>query len=161
MQMFESRELEPLPVRTFPISEASKAFRFMAQAKHTGKIVLTLRDQPKPEVVRLPSKKSLFRIDSTYLITGGLGGFGLAVAHWMVEQGAKNLVLMGRNGIASIEAEQAVARLQAAGARVQVVKADVSRETDVKRVIAGIERTLPPLRGVFHAAMVLDDGYLL
>jgi len=161
MQMFESRELEPLPVQAFSIADASKAFRFMAQAKHTGKIVLTLRDQPQSEVVRLPSKKPLFRRDASYLITGGLGGFGLAMAQWMVEQGAKNLMLMGRSGIASSEAEQAVIKLRAAGARVEVAKADVTRETDVMRVIAQIDRTMRPLRGVFHAAMVLDDGYLL
>jgi NADPH:quinone reductase-like Zn-dependent oxidoreductase/acyl carrier protein len=161
MQMFEDRSLTPLPVRSFSISEASTAFRFMAQAKHIGKIVLSIKDQQAVKVEPLPSKKTLFRGDATYLVTGGLRGFGLATAQWMTEQGAKHLMLVGRSGADSAEAAEAVAKLQAAGVDVQVVKADVSVEADVARVVAEIDRSMPPLRGVFHAAMVLDDGYLL
>ncbi|HLF78587.1 MAG TPA: SDR family NAD(P)-dependent oxidoreductase [Dehalococcoidia bacterium] len=161
MQMFEERKLQPLPVRSFSISEATSAFRFMAQAKHTGKIVLSIKDQQGVKVEPLPSKKPLFRKDATYMVTGGLRGFGLAIAQWMVEQGAKHLMLVGRSGASTEEAAEAIAKLQASGIDVQVAKADVSHEADVARVVAEIDRSMPPLRGVFHAAMVLDDGYLL
>ena len=161
MTMFENRTLEPLPVRTFPIADATKAFRFMAQARHIGKIVLSLRGHEPIKVAAAPSKKMLFRADATYLITGGLGGFGLAVAQWMVDQGARRLVLAGRSGVSSPEAEQAVARMRQAGAIIDVAKVDVSREHEVTELVARIERTMTPLRGVFHAAMVVDDGYLL
>src|SRR6185503_19269029 len=72
MQMFEDRTLTPLPVKAFPASEATKAFRFMAQARHIGKIVLSLREANAPVVSQPAPKKALFRKDATYLITGGL-----------------------------------------------------------------------------------------
>jgi natural product biosynthesis luciferase-like monooxygenase protein len=103
---------------------------------------------------------NLFRPDGTYLVTGGLGELGLLVAEWMVERGAKHLVLMGRRG-ATGEAARVVTRLREAGAEVSVAEADVAAEAEVAELLAQISHSMPPLRGVFHAAMVLDDGVLL
>ena len=161
MQMFENRTLTPLPVKVFTASEASKAFRYMAQARQIGKIVLSLREAGAPIVRQAAPVKGLFRKDGTYLITGGLGGFGLATAQWMAQQGAKNLVLAGRSGAATTEAQEAVALLRSAGVSVMVEKADVSDRKQVSDLVARIGTTMPPLRGVFHAAMGIDDGYLL
>ncbi|WP_338866152.1 type I polyketide synthase [Myxococcus stipitatus] len=97
--------------------------------------------------------------DGTYLITGGLGGLGLQVARWLVEQGARSLVLLGR-GAPSVEAEGSLGELRGAGARVEVVRADVSVPEDVARALAVIDGGLPPLKGVMHAAGLLDDGVL-
>jgi len=101
-----------------------------------------------------------FRADASYLITGGLGGFGLAMAEWMVRSGARHLVLASRRGAATDEAKQAVARLQALGAEVLTPKADVSLARDVARLFRTIRQKLPPLRGILHTAMVIDDGAL-
>lgn len=101
-----------------------------------------------------------FREDASYLITGGLGGLGLLVAEWMVEHGARNLVLMGRSGAS--EAVQAILReLEQAGARVEVVQGDVSNGKELMVILDDIDQTMPPLRGIIHAAGVLDDGVLL
>src|SRR5262245_22171414 len=102
-----------------------------------------------------------FRAEASYLIVGGLGGFGLAVARWLTERGAGHLVLVGRRGADSEASQRAVAELEERGAKVTVLRADVSREEDVARVLGEIDRNLPPLRGVFHAAMVLEDCLLL
>jgi NADPH:quinone reductase-like Zn-dependent oxidoreductase/SAM-dependent methyltransferase/short-subunit dehydrogenase/acyl carrier protein len=160
MRMFEEGSLHPLPVRVFPVSEAAAAFRLMAQARHVGKIVLSLREQPATVAAR-PPKKRLIRDDASYLITGGLGGFGLAMAAWMVESGARHLVLAGRGGIRSDEAERAVRRMADSGVEVVVRKVDVGREDEIGRLLGEIDDSMPPLRGVLHAAMVLDDGFLL
>jgi acyl transferase domain-containing protein/NADPH:quinone reductase-like Zn-dependent oxidoreductase/SAM-dependent methyltransferase/NADP-dependent 3-hydroxy acid dehydrogenase YdfG/acyl carrier protein len=160
MEMFEHGALRPLPVRTFAISEASSAFRLIAQGRHIGKIALRMREQPGA-IARRTAQTPLFREDATYLVTGGLRGFGLAMAEWMVKQGAQHLVLVGRTGASSPDTQAAVARLQDAGAVVVAAKADVRRENDVAALLVGIDRTMPPLRGVFHAAMVIDDGFLL
>jgi acyl transferase domain-containing protein/NADPH:quinone reductase-like Zn-dependent oxidoreductase/aryl carrier-like protein len=149
----------PLPSRVFPISEAQDAFRLMAQAKHIGKIVLSL-DGTDPPVAPRAGAGGRLRPDASYLITGGLGGFGLAVARWMVAQGARHLVLMGRSGAATDTARDAVRAMQDAGATVGVAAADVTSERDVSDVVAEIRRRLPPLRGVVHAAMVIDDCLL-
>lgn len=96
---------------------------------------------------------------ATWLITGGLGGIGLALAHWMAERGARHLVLVGRSAPGAA-AEAELARLRTAGTEVRVVQADVSDPNDLSRVWDGLGRELPPLKGVFHAAGVLDDGLL-
>jgi NADPH:quinone reductase-like Zn-dependent oxidoreductase/acyl carrier protein len=141
--------LRPLPRTVFALPDAAAAFRHMAQARHVGKIVLT---QPAGEA-------PLVRGDGTYLVTGGLGGLGLSVARWLVARGARALVLMGR-GRGSEEAAAAVQALEAAGARVVTAVADVAHEEDVARVLSEIEQTMPPLRGIVHAAGTLDDGVL-
>lgn len=98
--------------------------------------------------------------DATYLITGGLGALGSKVAHWLVEQGAKSLVLTGRRH-PSPQAQEAIAQLEKAGTKVSFFQSDSASEADVQWVLEAIEATLPPLRGVIHAAGVLDDGILL
>jgi len=159
MRYVEDGTLRPLPHRIFPISEVASAFRYMAQARHIGKIVLSLRD---PEALIAPAahRAILFHADGTYLVAGGLGGFGLAVAQWMVAQGARHLVLVGRSGAASEAAEQALQAMERVGAQIVVAQADVVQEQQLAEVLAAIERSMPPLRGIIHAAGVLDDGFL-
>lgn len=99
------------------------------------------------------------RADATYLITGGLGGLGLKLAGWMVERGAKHLVLVGRSG-ASAPALEVISGLAEAGAQVRVVAADVSEPEHVARTLAEIAATMPPLKGVVHAAGVIEDALL-
>jgi acyl transferase domain-containing protein/acyl carrier protein len=99
------------------------------------------------------------RADATYLLTGGLGGLGLRLAEWMVERGARHLVLVGRSP-AKPEALRVIDALGEQGADVRVVQADVTVADQVRRVIQGIDASTP-LRGLMHAAGVLDDGVLM
>ena len=159
MQLFKKKRLHPLPYRVFPINDAESAFRHMAQAKHMGKIVTSI--QGKATVEPVVDHVISFSPDSTYLITGGLGGFGLAVAEWMVQNGARHLVLMSRSGSTTEEAAHRILLMESKGALTVVVRADVTREEDVDRVLRDITDCLPRLRGIIHAAMVLDDALLL
>ena len=137
LDYFLDGRFAPLPRHSFPLSEAQDAFRFMAQAKHIGKVVVTL-DEPEFLVAPSSQQPVTFREDGTYLVTGGLGGLGLTLAEWMVERGARNLVLVGRSGATSAAAKEALAAMQARGASIVVVKADVGSEVDVARVIGDI-----------------------
>ncbi|MBF6317471.1 type I polyketide synthase [Nocardia cyriacigeorgica] len=96
----------------------------------------------------------------TYLITGGLGGLGIGLARWLAALGARHLVLAGRHAPGP-EAQRAIAELRDEGVEVVVVRADVARRADVDCVLADIDEAMPPLRGVLHAAMVLDDQTIL
>ena len=150
----ESGELPLPPVTVFSLADAPGAFRHMAQARHRGKIVLRpvgaeINVEPAPAI----------RDDATYLVTGGLGGLGLVVARGLVAGGAPSLVLAGRRP-ASAGATAAVATMERTGARVSVVQADISDRTQVDRLLAGLGTGRPPLRGVMHAAGLLDDGLL-
>jgi len=157
MKGFETGALKPLPFRVFPISEAESAFSQMARAKHIGKIVMSLEER-EVLVAAAADAATSFRADGTYLISGGLGGFGLTIAEWMVAHGARHLVLVGRSGAGSPEAREAVEALRRAGAEVAAPAGDISKPEDVARVLADVARSMPPLRGVIHAAMVLDDA---
>nr|AAF62883.1 epoD [Sorangium cellulosum] len=152
--------LQPLPVEIFPLSRAADAFRKMAQAQHLGKLVLALED---PDVrIRVPGESGVaIRADGTYLVTGGLGGLGLSVAGWLAEQGAGHLVLVGRSGAVSAEQQTAVAALEAHGARVTVARADVADRAQIERILREVTASGMPLRGVVHAAGILDDGLLM
>jgi NADP-dependent 3-hydroxy acid dehydrogenase YdfG len=97
--------------------------------------------------------------DGVYLITGGLGSLGMRVARWLAERGARHIVLTGRSAGAD-DAERARLALQAAGANALIFPGDVSREADMTRILEAIGRDLPPLRGIVHAAGVVDDGIL-
>ena len=144
---FACGALEPLPMHVFPLSRAEDAFRFMAQAKHSGKIVL------------MPPSRSAINPDASYLITGGLGGLGLRVAKSLANEGARHLVLMGRSAPGS-DAHVALDVLRVMGVTVSVVAADVAVESQVADVFASIAASGHPLRGVMHVAGVIDDAVL-
>ena len=98
-------------------------------------------------------------VNGTYLITGGLGGLGLLVAKWLVDRGAKHLLLIGRQE-ASEAAQNQIKTLEHMGATVDVTLADVSDFDALSQVMANVDKFLTPLRGVIHAAGILDDGVL-
>ena len=151
---FESGAWQPLETRVTDLSESVEAFRTMAQARHIGKIVIAMRDCANTPIAAM---RSAFDSDGTYLITGGLGGLGLKVARWMIERGARRLVLMSRRA-PSAEIQQVIETLvRDSGADVRAEQADVSQRDEVARVLSSIDR----LRGVIHAAGVVDDALLL
>ena len=94
-----------------------------------------------------------------YLVTGGLGGIGLTVADWLVRRGARHLFLMGRSG-ASENAQKRIAEFEAAGADVRILNADVGDVAEMRSAFDTIDKAGVPLRGVFHAAGVIDDALL-
>ncbi|SEL14132.1 Acyl transferase domain-containing protein [Stigmatella aurantiaca] len=137
--------------RELSASDSERQVVIREGQRHVARIRAS-RDEPRSAAQRL-------RPDASYLLTGGLGGLGLSLARWMVDQGARNLVLIGRGG-AKPEAQETLRALEAAGAKILVLQADVSKQGDVRRALEEAER-LAPLRGVVHAAGVLDDGVLL
>lgn len=150
LDQFQSGQLKPLPLHTFPLEEAVDAFRFMARAKHTGKIVV-IQEHTDSQVA--------VREDATYLITGGLGGLGLVSARWLVDQGACHIVLVGRQAPTE-EAEIVINELTATGAAIHVASIDVSQRDQIAKLLQDIAREMPPLRGIIHSAGVVDDGIL-
>ncbi len=156
--LVDQNALQPLPFRSFPACRIDSAFRNMAQGKHTGKVIVSF---PEPFVARRGEPLApAFEVtaDGCYLITGGLGGFGKVLAEWLVECGARHLVLTSRSGASTPEAKEFLVKLQARGVNVQVLLADAGIPEDVTRVLAEISAAGHPLKGVFHLAMVIDDA---
>jgi 1-acyl-sn-glycerol-3-phosphate acyltransferase len=125
----------------------------MAQARHVGKVVLSVGPGAGSNAVA--AREFELRPDATYVVTGGLGGFGLEVARWMAEKGAQHLALLGRS--ARPEADTTVEAIRLLGTDVRVLAADVSDEASLAGALDVIRGSMPPIRGVVHAAMVLDD----
>jgi acyl transferase domain-containing protein/acyl carrier protein len=155
MASFDRGELGSLPHRVFPLREVKAAFRFMAQGRHTGKVVVSHQEMLRPVT-------SSCNLDpqGTYLITGGLHGLGLMTAQWLVERGARHLVLMGRRTPDS-EVVEALLALESRGVHVRVAQADVSDAGTMRQLLEETRSTMHPLRGVIHSAGVLNDGLLL
>ena len=113
------------------------------------------------EPLRFPRREGFSLLkQATYLITGGLGALGLETARWMAEKGAGNLALMGRSR-PSAAAQETLGELERRGVQVRVFQADVTRGEEVSRMLKDLSAHMPPLKGVVHAAGVLDDGVLM
>ncbi|MBC7984791.1 MAG: SDR family NAD(P)-dependent oxidoreductase, partial [Candidatus Obscuribacterales bacterium] len=153
-ERFRAEEFAGISPRVFDATDVTAAIAAVNADNRIGPIAIQFGGDIDSGV--RPTRR--FRQDGTYLITGGCGGFGLEVAAWMIEQGARDLALVGRRGAHTIQAQQAIEKLRARGARVLVIAADIAQESEVERVIAAIELEMTPLRGVFHAAAVLDDA---
>ena len=156
MALFESRDLHPLPHRVFPAARVADAFRYMAQAKHVGKLIVSVQDRNGLEIEREP-RSLVIDPDASYLISGGLGGLGLAVADRLARHGARHLALVGRSD-PSPSAQAAVDALRQRGVEVMTFRSDIADRERTQRVIADVQRRMGPLRGIMHAAMVLDDA---
>ncbi|TDK87069.1 SDR family NAD(P)-dependent oxidoreductase [Mycobacterium paragordonae] len=141
-ELFDAGVLRPLPVTTFDIRRAPAALRYLSQARHVGKVVMTLPG---------------LWARGTVLITGGTGMAGSALArHVVTQHGVRSLVLLSRRGPDAPGAAELVAELEAAGAQVQVAACDASDRPALAKVIADIP-VQRPLSAVIHAAGVLDD----
>jgi acyl transferase domain-containing protein/NADPH:quinone reductase-like Zn-dependent oxidoreductase/acyl carrier protein len=148
--------LRPLPVTVFPMARVGEAMRHMALARHIGKVVLRVAPDPAFGAADGPPISAA----ATYWITGGLGGLGLETARWLTQAGARHLALSGRR--APTEAvRQQIQELEQCGATVRVFAADAADQHRMAFVRDEIARTMPPLRGVVHAAGVIRDAVLI
>jgi acyl transferase domain-containing protein/threonine dehydrogenase-like Zn-dependent dehydrogenase/acyl carrier protein len=144
--------LRPLPTQTYAFADADDALHQMAQARHVGKLVLVPPPQRRTRALQIDA-------DASYWITGGLGGLGLATARWLVDSGARHLVLTGRHA-AGDGAQAAINTLSRAGAQVEVELADSADRIRMAKIFHAFGRARPPLRGIVHAAGTLHDGVL-
>jgi NADPH:quinone reductase-like Zn-dependent oxidoreductase/NADP-dependent 3-hydroxy acid dehydrogenase YdfG/acyl carrier protein len=157
MGLFAAGVLAPLPVKAFDVRSAAAAYRYVSQARQIGKVVLTVADGPG-DAVLTGSGGGL--AGGSVVVTGGTGMAGSALAaHLVARYGVAHVVLVSRGGADTPGAAELTAVLQDAGARVSVVGCDVADRDAVAALIARLPAEYP-LKGVFHAAGVLDDGLI-
>ena len=164
MDGIKTGAVRPLKRTIFGKTQAEEAFRFMASGKHVGKVVLKIRDEesqkvvaPKKLVVKALPRTALHPLKS-YVVTGGLGGFGLELSNWLVERGARKLVLTSRSGPRDAYQHLCIKRLRSFGAKVVVSTANATTMEGATQLIKEAN-TLGPVGGIFNLAMVLSDGF--
>ncbi|MGO8963785.1 MAG: SDR family NAD(P)-dependent oxidoreductase [Mycobacterium sp.] len=147
--------LAPLPVKTFDVRCASAAYRFVSQARHIGKVALTIPDGPGKLLSGCGGLSG-----GSVVITGGTGMAGSALARHLVDRyGVAHVVLVSRAGADADGVAELVGQLQGAGAQVSVMACDVADRDAVAAMLAQVPAQYP-LRGVIHAAGILDDGLI-
>ncbi|MDP2901743.1 MAG: SDR family NAD(P)-dependent oxidoreductase [Methylovulum sp.] len=160
MALFRTGVLHPLPYTVFDANQVIDAFRYMQQAKQIGKIIVTydngIHVKPPAEI---PDRSTLqLSENASYLVTGGLGGFGLRTAQWLAGKGARHLILISRSGPVSIEAKAALADFKAQGITVRTAACDVTDKAALTALLKQCDAAMPPLKGIIHAAAVIDDS---
>ncbi len=149
IERFETGQLAPLVHTQWPMASVGQAMLHMRNARHIGKIVLTLP----------PLQSGKLRADRTYLVTGGLGGIGSALAPFLIERGAGTIVLNGRRD-PDPDIKETIRELQDKGHAVHVEIADVTDQAALKDMLTRMDQDLPPLGGVIHSVGVLSDASL-
>ncbi|KAI0096719.1 fatty acid synthase S-acetyltransferase [Nemania sp. FL0031] len=160
VEYYEQGRIGPIrPIKVFSADKIQEACRYMQQGQHIGRICLSLRDssgKPLPELgLAARQREARFSGTASYLLVGGLGGIGRAVARWMVEHGAGELVFLSRNAGSDQEDNIFINELESMGCRrARLVAGDVTRFEDVDKAVRAAES---PLKGVIQMAMVLRD----
>uniref|UniRef100_A0A8C0FTU5 Fatty acid synthase n=1 Tax=Bubo bubo TaxID=30461 RepID=A0A8C0FTU5_BUBBB len=158
--------VKPLRSTVFNKEEVETAFRFMAQGKHIGKVMIKVQEEEKEHPLRRSEPVKISAISRTscpstksYIITGGLGGFGLELAQWLVERGAQKLVLTSRSGIRTGYQAKRVREWKALGIQVLVSTSDIGTLEGTQLLIEEALQ-LGPVGGIFNLAVVLRDGMI-
>ena len=155
----ESGAVRPLPSHVFERDQIQEAFQFMANAKQMGKILIKVRDEIKPaEPLNIPAiGRCYFSRDKTYVIVGGLGGLGLEVANWMVERGARHLILTSRSGIRDGYQSLCLRKWGLQGVRVETPIIDLGDKEAADSFLKELAAK-QKVGGIFNSALVLHDA---
>ncbi|MCX5616530.1 SDR family NAD(P)-dependent oxidoreductase [Bombella sp. TMW 2.2559] len=161
MSLARQKKLSFPQTRVFRAAEVTQAFRYLTSSRHIGKVVISYEGMGDLKARPLPRVLPGFSREGAYLVTGGMGGFGLKTAEYLLSQGAGVLHLVGRSLPKDPERQEAIVTLkklaESAGGRVVTHRLDVTDKEAVKQLVQQLARDEVPLRGVFHAAGVVDD----
>ncbi|MCO8122155.1 SDR family NAD(P)-dependent oxidoreductase [Stieleria sp. TO1_6] len=155
----ECGKLNALPVEEFDADQTREAFRFMQQSKQIGKVAVEYSTGPADVYLGTFGPLEL-KPDRSYWVAGGLGGFGMRVVDWLIQCGARHLVVGGRSHDVPAETAEELQRWRDDEIDIRVMPMDLTSYDSVSQVAKQIEAECPPLAGVFHTAMILQDRML-
>ncbi|VEN61337.1 unnamed protein product [Callosobruchus maculatus] len=161
-QAMKSGAVKPMNRTVFKYNEVEQAFRYMTTGKHMGKVIVQVRD-PK-EITNLPPVKTFKGYpryfcypENTYIVIGGLGGFGLELADWLILRGARKLILTSRKGVQTGYQRFRIKIWRSYGVLVHISKADITTREGCVELIKESSR-LGPVHAIFNLAVVLADA---
>ncbi|KAJ5093639.1 polyketide synthase [Penicillium angulare] len=158
ISLIEMKIQAPQPKILYSISQAEDAFRLLQSEAMLDRVIISA--EPGDVIMELTQAHVSQCLDhsASYLVAGGFGGLGLAIIEWMVERGAKYLIILSRSGAKSRAAIETVTRLVARGVKILSPRCDLSSEASLAEVLEESAQTMPPIKGCINAAMVLQDG---
>ncbi|KAI1264012.1 putative polyketide synthase [Xylariaceae sp. FL1019] len=147
-----------MPPIEFCASDVDKAIERLASASVEETVVVNFNRSDIIEVAIPSGEHPSFRDDVTYVVSGGLGGLGRAIARWLVARGARNLILLSRSGARSQEARELVDELTAKNVQCETPRCDVTDRFCLREVLVACHGRLPPIRGCIQVAMVMTES---
>lgn len=147
------------PIKTVPISQFAEGLRTLKSGDHVGKVVVTVGkdEEVLAESALRPSEVEL-NANATYLITGGTHGIGLSLAYWLIDNGARNIVVLGRSGGSRPEVQELLEKYDGSDVSVRALACDVGSRDELVQVLESIQ-DMPPVRGVIHSALILNVSH--
>ena len=167
--------IKPINRTVFKPTEAEHAFRYMTTGQHIGKILIKMREEENlnktmnilnPTLELSATVKTYFNPKKVYIITGGLGGMGLELLHWMIFNGGRKFVLTSRSGVKTNYQKVILRRLQDFGKKYEMFKTEIIVSTHNSNTIEGSKQLLEdanklgPIGGIFHLALVLNPALI-
>ncbi|KAL6716062.1 hypothetical protein ACLMJK_007024 [Lecanora helva] len=161
MSLFEKGVLKPVePVTTMPISDIERAFRHIQGRKHIGKIVLEAGEDSMVKAIAAKPKPLRLEKNGTYVVAGGLEDIGQSICRLMARSGAGNIVILSRREVLCEQQRAMEEEMACHRTKLYIKSCDISDEASVKEVAKWCRETIPPIRGVIQAAVVLQDRVL-
>jgi NADPH:quinone reductase-like Zn-dependent oxidoreductase/NADP-dependent 3-hydroxy acid dehydrogenase YdfG/aryl carrier-like protein len=162
LELFAQGALKPVhPLNVFPIDRLESAFRLISERKHLGKVVLDFGEDTKVQAA-LPSPAPVqLKSDGTYIIAGGLGDIGRMLVTHLATRGAGHIVTLSRRKLGDEERVAWEAEVEKLGASLHTLQCDITDDQSVQKTAEYCRQSLPPVRGLFHAGMVLKDRPLV
>jgi NADPH:quinone reductase-like Zn-dependent oxidoreductase/malonyl CoA-acyl carrier protein transacylase len=165
VRLFDAKDNSVVPIRpvtTMPISQVAAALRKLQSGQNMGKIVVTMDQnavvlaEATSGLQNLTPSSQMFTADGTYLLVGGTGGIGRALARWMVNHGARNIVILGRSAATNSQVAKLLSEYSASnnGVCMRAIACDVGIEESLRQALSAIS-DLPRVRGVYHGVMAL------
>ena len=149
------------PVTTMDIADIQDAFRLIQSRKHTGKVVLTVGEETMVKALPPLIEPMQLEGSGTYVIAGGLGSLGQKIIHFLANHGAKSILILSRRNLDQSERHNLEEELGSSGAVVRIESCNIADLEEMQEVAARCLRTMPPVKGVIQAAMVLQVRFIV
>lgn len=146
----------PLDRTVFKHTQTEEAFRYMTTGKHIGKVLMQMRTSENTDLVIPSLKASYCYPNKSYIVLGGLGGFGLELVHWLAHKGARMVTIASRSGVREAYQRYSLLRMKRMGVKVRICTADITKEEGCRELLMQ-SISDGPVGGIFNAAVVYKD----
>lgn len=156
LNLVDQKVVAPVwPLNIVPVDQIESGFRMMAERRHMGKIIIEASDGAMVKTIPRPLPPLRLDADGTYVIAGGLGDLGRKLCCLIADFGARNIVTLSRRTLSKADQGKLEDEVRPLGAELRIVKCDITDRERVHEVAEMCRKSMPPIKGIIHGAMVL------